>query len=311
MWGHKFGFAVGSALSFLFEQFSKVKGLFLMTFLVVGGIALVITILVGEKIRQALVMVPIQDGSGFQVEFTHLDISSIMIVLMVVGIIIALLSFLPYLVGIQRAVVLDETANSSVLTAIFQGRQMRYLWANIKIYFMIFVLFLPFIALVAVAMGSAAMVTQGGTLSLSSGAMGAFGLLLFATLFATFIAVIVLVPRWLLAPVLAAIDKGTSLKDSRHLTKGSWWLIVLSYVVTAIMVFLGSFVLGFVLGLVGVFILGPLALLFNPIVGIALSVLLYILVNMIVMMPAAALFGYLYLIMTDQVKLGEIKRKKA
>lgn len=311
MWGQKFGFVLGGALSFLFKNFSKIRSLFLHTFIVIGGLTTILIFFLGERVREGLVMVPMDGGSGFQAQWTG-HLGAPFGILLFVGILIIMLSFLPYSVGVIRAVVLDETSDGAVITAIFKKRQLSYLWASIKIMLMVFVLFIPYFILLLVTMGSAFLL-QGGSIAATAqnfGAGGAaaagFGFLVIGGYIATIVAIVIFVVRWWMAPTLAALDKGTSLHESRVLTKGYWWLMILSYVVISFVVNIAVFAVIMLATLV----ITPLIIFLSPIVGLIMGAVAFVLVLLLAMAPAHALLGYWYLVMTNQVKFGDTKVKK-
>jgi hypothetical protein len=105
MWGQKFGFVVGNALSFPFKQFGKIKGLFFATAILLMAVALIAFILFGGTI------IALAQHSKLHPEMmSQAGVGAGFILFTLVGGLLLMFAMLPYLVGIIRAVVLDEKA---------------------------------------------------------------------------------------------------------------------------------------------------------------------------------------------------------
>lgn len=296
MWGQKFGFVVGSSLSFLFKHFAKIKGLFLHAFLIVGSIVGLIVILFGLSDPEGLRMA-IMSSDGFNPQQAASPTSPMIGFLVFIAIIVTMLAVIPYVVGIIRSVVLDEEPDPSILTAIFTSRSMGFLWVYIKMILLLWALFIPVVLIAILSFGSAVFIA-GSVDAISPTSGGGIFVLLFATILVTIGFAMFLLVRWMMAFVNAALDKGTSLKESKRLTKGSWWLIALSYIVVGFVVNISFLVLFFV----GSMIVGPIMFLGGPLLGTILGAILYVFLLLLSMVPTSATLGYLYLILTDQVK---------
>jgi hypothetical protein len=303
MWGQKFGFVVGNALSFPFKQFGKIKGLFFATAILLMAVALIAFILFGGTIialaQHSKLHPEMMSQAGVGAGFSLLPL---------VGGLLLMFAMLPYLVGIIRAVVLDEKADSSVLSAMFAGRQLSYLWANIKIVLMVFLIMLPvgflygFFAIIFIWPAATTTGYAGWAVA---------GTILISIMTILLIAFIV---RWYLAPVTAALDRGTSLRGSWELTRGSWWLIVLSFIVVGIVVNIFSWLVMFMAGMLFL----PMAIMAGPnmmgsvtgMISMGVYGILYVLLTLATMMPGTALYGYIYLVVTGQVMFGEPEIKQ-
>ncbi len=305
MWGQKFGFVLSSSLSFPFKHFAKIQGLFFKTALVVALIlALVAALSGGAFVRLAqLSEMPIQERSME-------GLGAGVVLLLFVGALLAVLALVPFLVGIIRSVVTDETADSSVVTVMFKRRQFSFIWSFIKISLLTALLVIPIVlVMITVSLAFGMGMSMTGVNSMGTTEVGALGFAMVLFFILAIIPIIVIVPRWYMAPVTAALDKGSSIGNSWNLTRGSWFLIVLSMILVSIVVNIFMWVAS----LVGALFLVPLGLLVGPLVAVPLGVILYAFAFMLAMVPGYALYGYLYLVMTDQVKFGEdkVKRVKA
>lgn len=293
MWGQKFGYVVGSALSFPFKNFEKVMKLYFVMLLILGVIVAFAVSMIGVTAFQIDNLARMQEQ---QIVMEQLPFG--MMMLLVISIFIGLLSIIPYYIGIIRVAATGETADASVLSALLQSRTWLFIWAIIK-------LFLVLLPVILVGLLLTFMMAFMGVGVAGAGGGGAMGFISFMLLFITMAIVGV---RLYFAPVLAALDKGTSLSVSWNITRGNWWLIFLSILVVSIVVAIAQWVILFL----GMLILVPLAM----IIGAAMApvgIILYLAIILLAMMPSTAALGHLYLVLTDQVNFSEpdLKVKQA
>lgn len=289
MWGQKFGFVMGSALTFPFKHFSKVKNLYFITALIAFILLALIILAAGGGL--------ISINQFIEVHANPENMEQLgfgMLMLMFFGAIIAIFAILPLMVGVIRTAVTGEEAEPAVLSVMFKRRQLQFIWAYIKIVFVVIA-----IGLIGLVLGTIIGYLTYAILGKTVG-WSMFSIIMFLTFIAAFIVIV----RLYLLMVLAALDKGIDLKQARELSKGHWWLIFLTIFLISIVVAIAQWLL---FALVA-FILTPLALII-PTLLVFIVVILYLLIWLLTMMPQLAALGYLYLVTTNQVKLVESKIK--
>jgi hypothetical protein len=229
MFAEKFGFVFKNSISFPFSKWSDIRALYLKTALV-GSIFLAVLfaityrwqMLVEAKTRPDVIL------QSFGPWWISAAIFSVFMLIFV---------FLPLMVGTLRAAALDEKPDSSVLGAMFAGRQLKFLWAYIKIILVALALFL--VIFIPLALVDSFVFTEWSSHGASPDSLlvtkHASFLLILSSALAS-IAPIIVIIRLMMVPVSAALDKKSNLGDSWKMTKGNWWLIVLTYMAVGIIV---------------------------------------------------------------------------
>lgn len=300
MWGQKFAYVVTNALTFPFNHFSKIKGLYFYTLLVVGLIFMIGISVLGGSMYQTMTW---QKMHMQQEVMAEMPIATLLYFLL--SIFLGMLASVPYLIGVTRAAVLEEEVDSSVIGELLKGRVWRFIWACTKIVLTLIPIFIAG-ALVLFLLAFLVLPFQGDNLSQGGAVAAGLGGVLGGIVFYAF--VIYVSVRLLFAPVLAALDKGTSIATSWKLSQGNWWLIALSYFVVALVANIASFLIMFL----GALIFVPLGFILGPVL-IPVAIFLYIAVTLLIMIPGLAAFGYLYKVLTNQVefKNPDLKATKA
>lgn len=277
MWGQKFGYVFKNSLKYPFKRFGDVKGLYFLTGVAVGVLY--------------MFNIPMQVHLG-QIQEQHMpmDATAIsFIVLTFITSILVMLVILPFSVAVIRNVVGDEKAEANLFGAIFAKRQMLYLWAAIKAFF---VSLLPVVIGLLIFMLMKMSSTPENVDFINT--LSVF--LVIISAFLTFF----LMLRVFFAVVFAALDKGTSLRDSWELTKGSWWLIFLTYLCVSLVIVLGVLVIM----IPAAFIIAPIMMLLGPL-ALYIGAFLYGLIYPFFLMFSLAIMGNLYLVMKNKDKVVE------
>lgn len=273
MFDEKLWFILRGAVTFPFRKFQLVKDIFLATLIINLGVSVV-----------AILVIYLS-----KLEFKYYEdyvIATIIIFITLIANILVLLVKVSYMVGIIRAVVLNETADSSVLRSLFSRRQLSFMWSYLKVFLILAPLFFPI------------MMTED--FQFDGLKLGPFLFKAGWVLFLSFLAI-----RWFLVPAFAALDKGASLMQSWEITKGNFWLITISAAISSVPILLLWFL--FFLGGYFIFILGGEGLInilsnLNYIMIYVLFAPISVFFTLAILMWEMAVFGYIYLAVTNQDK---------
>lgn len=292
MWAQKFGFVVGKSLTFPFKHFSEISRFFSKVVLILSLFILLISM--GGQ----LTTLP---------ESRDIGIQSIMGLGLLLGALFIFMTFLAYLVGILRVVVTGDL-ESSIFSMIFTRRYYLCLWANIKIVlaslpiliivsigtFLLVKLIYPveFIGKEGISFATDTFLSQEEIQRVKFGAM-----LMRASWGVIFLTII---SRWYFAIATAALDKSTSLRNAWVLTRGNWWLIALSLAFVCII----SGTIGWLVWTAIISMLSPLINTLSLSMMAPIVAIIYAFIILFCISPVFATYGYLYLILTNQIKFG-------
>lgn len=286
MRGRKFWYVVGSALSFPFKKFSKFIGLYFYTLLIVCILVVISIHVFGAEKDEALGWLnttawPLVHLLGL---FSQLAIGATQYHIQYVFIrLLIVLSFIPFLIGIIRVIVLDEVVSLYTLTKSI-NRIWNYIWALLKIFLIIVPIAVLgfFSTIILPAIGAGILGFRVNIIFI-----GLFGyLIIYSALFFLLI-------RVYFVPVLAALDRSVKIKDSLEITRGNGVLIAISML--TVLVITGIF--KFIATQFFIRILPDSSLVS---VIAYLGFMLRIAVSLLLDIPGVAALGYLYVVVTNK-----------
>lgn len=303
MWSKKFGFLVSESITLPFALFSKTIGLQLQFMGVIFVIGLVVMfMLLGGISGINEVIEAIQQSRQVNIEPS---IGLIGVLVIFSSYALVFLMIIAYVVYVMRLVAGEQNESSFLPALAFNRNTLLTLWAYIKILLIELLILLPVIIVGALGVMSSPVNEENVRVVPES--VGALTILLGVI---AYIVIVYIGPKLLPVISSAALGDGTSLSKAWSISKGYWWLTVISQLVIILLGVLGAFAFFFLMGIT----LIPIAyfLSFLPPMLLMIPFLFFYGVMFFSFLTVFSGFlAKLYLLQTNRVELrdAEIKSK--